>query len=75
MVYGFLRGQGIRDYGLIIYQSFKGQGYLGVGILYGTTNLSGESEKQMKINNDESCVIYEDVYEYVEKIWEKGYFS
>jgi hypothetical protein len=46
----------------------KGQGYLGVGILYGATNLAGESEKQRQQINDEACAIYLDVYEYVEKI-------
>jgi hypothetical protein len=64
MVYGFIRGQGIRAYRLIVYWPSKGHGYLEVGILYGGANLAGKSEKQRQQINDESCVIYQ----YVEKI-------
>ena len=71
MIQGFIRGQGIRDQGLTGYWLSKGQGYLGVGILYGVSNLDGESERQRQKINDESCAIYQDIYDYVEKIQEK----
>ena len=74
MVQEFIRGQGIRAQWLIGYCSSKGQGYLGVGNLYGAINL-GESEKQRQQIDDEACAIYQDVYEYVEKIQETCYFS
>jgi len=42
--------------------------HLRVGILYGESILADEREKQRKQINDEDSAIYQDVYEYVEKI-------
>ena len=67
MVWGFIKGQGIRDQGLTCYWSSKGQGYLEVGILYRENNL-GEMQKQRQPINDEACPNYQGVYEYVEKV-------
>jgi hypothetical protein len=65
---GVYKGSRDKGLGLTGYWSSKGQGYLGVGILYGEVNLAGEREKQRQQINDEACAIYQDVYEYVEKI-------
>ena len=73
MVQGFIKGQGLRDYDLTCYWLYMGYGYLVFGILYRESNL-GEREKQRQPINDKSCEIYQDVYEYVEKILKKCYF-